>query len=41
MLLLAGACTQSSETETKRVVLTGIDVSKNPGDDFFMYANHI
>jgi putative endopeptidase len=38
-LLLAGACKQASEPDTKRVVLTGIDTSKKPGDDFFMYAN--
>jgi putative endopeptidase len=38
-LLLAGACKQASEPDTKRVVLTGIDASKKPGDDFFMYAN--
>lgn len=30
-------CAQTS----KRVVLTGIDASKKPGDDFFMYANGI
>ncbi len=39
--LLAGACKQASDTDTKRVVLTGIDSSKKPGDDFFAYANHI
>jgi putative endopeptidase len=39
-LLLAGACKQASD-DTKRVVLTGIDASKKPGDDFFTYANHI
>lgn len=38
-LLLAGACNQASDT--KRVVLTGIDSSKKPGDDFFAYANSI
>ncbi len=40
-LLLAGACKQVSDTDAKRVVLTGIDASKKPGDDFFMYANRI
>ncbi|MFD2937333.1 M13 family metallopeptidase [Spirosoma flavum] len=40
-LLLAGACKHVSDTDTKRVVLTGIDTSKKPGDDFFMYANGI
>jgi putative endopeptidase len=39
-LLLAGACKQEA-SETKRVVITGIDTSKKPGDDFFMYANGI
>lgn len=38
-LLLAGACKQASDT--KRVVITGIDASLKPGDDFFMYANGI
>ena len=38
-LLLAGACKQPSEPDTKRVVLSGIDASKKPGDDFFTYAN--
>ena len=41
VLLLAGACKQVSDTDSKRVVLTGIDTSKKPGDDFFMYANGI
>src|SRR6187549_3889083 len=40
-LLLAGACKQVSDTDTKRVVITGIDSSKKPGDDFFSYANSI
>lgn len=40
-LLVAGACTQASETNTKRVVITGIDTSKKPGDDFFTYVNGI
>ncbi|MEP1778805.1 M13 family metallopeptidase [Reichenbachiella sp.] len=40
-VMLATACEQSSDTETKRVVLTGIDTSLQPGDDFFTYANHI
>ncbi|GAB3796955.1 M13 family metallopeptidase [Spirosoma humi] len=38
-LVLAGACKQVSEP--KRVVITGIDKSKKPGDDFFAYANGI
>ncbi|RYF76666.1 MAG: M13 family peptidase [Cytophagaceae bacterium] len=40
-LLLAGACKQNSITNRKRVVITGIDPSQKPGDDFFMYANGI
>jgi putative endopeptidase len=41
MLLVAGACKQASDTDTKRVVITGIDSSKKPGDDFFTYVNGI
>lgn len=40
-LLLAGACQRGSMPATKRVVVSGIDPSKKPGDDFFMYANGI
>ncbi len=40
-LVLTAACKQAPETETRRVVLTGIDATKNPGDDFFTYANGI
>ena len=40
-LLLAAGCKQAADTDTKRVVLTGIDASKKPGDDFFMYVNSI
>ncbi|MBN8825848.1 MULTISPECIES: M13 family metallopeptidase [unclassified Spirosoma] len=38
-LLLAVACKHNSDT--KRVVITGIDTTKKAGDDFFMYANGI
>jgi len=38
-LLLAAGCKQAADKDTKRVVLTGIDASKKPGDDFFMYVN--
>src|SRR6187455_3196421 len=38
-LLLAGACKQAPDT--KRVVITGIDTTKKPGDDFFTYVNGI
>jgi putative endopeptidase len=46
MLLLAVACQRASTPRatiptTKRVVVTGIDASKKPGDDFFTYANGI
>lgn len=40
-LLLAAACRQVFAQNTKRVVLTGIDPTKKPGDDFFAYANSI
>lgn len=40
-LLLAGACKQKQTPDTKRVVITGIDSSKKPGDDFFAYVNSI
>src|SRR5688572_23959594 len=39
VLLLAGACEQASHTE--HIVVTGIDTSKKPGDDFFTFANGI
>ena len=38
-LLFAGACTQTPDT--KHVIITGIDFSKKPGDDFFAYVNSI
>ncbi|WP_439555023.1 M13 family metallopeptidase [Dyadobacter sp.] len=41
ILLAAGACRQKSESGESRVVITGIDSTKKPGDDFFMYANGI
>lgn len=40
-LWIAGACQRVSMPNLKRVVLTGIDASKKPGDDFFSYANSI
>ncbi|GAB3927251.1 M13 family metallopeptidase [Larkinella terrae] len=39
VLLLAGACQHVSET--RRVVITGIDTTRKPGDDFFTYVNGI
>lgn len=40
-LLLTGACKKASDSDDKHVVITGIDQSKKPGDDFFMYVNGI
>ena len=48
-VLLAAACqrhqvpatTSTTASPARRVVLTGVDASKKPGDDFFMYANGI
>lgn len=39
-VVLATACT-SSENDSRRVVITGIDTAKKPGDDFFTYVNGI
>ncbi|GAB4026614.1 M13 family metallopeptidase [Spirosoma koreense] len=41
VLLLAGACQRTATPNIKRVVITGIDASRKPGDDFFSYANGI
>lgn len=45
MLLVIAACQRASipttNSTTNRVVITGIDASKKPGDDFFTYANGI
>lgn len=40
-LLTIGACKQKTESTEQRVVITGIDSTKKPGDDFFTYANGI
>ncbi len=40
-LLLTGACKKASDSDIKHIVITGIDSSKKPGDDFFTYANGI
>ncbi|WP_373515207.1 M13 family metallopeptidase [Persicitalea sp.] len=40
-LFLAAACARNTVPDTNRVVLTGIDATKKPGDDFFTYANGI
>lgn len=41
VLIATAACRQAADTDTKRPVITGIDSSKKPGDDFFTYANGI
>lgn len=41
LLPLAGVCQRASMPTAKRVVVTGIDASKKPGDDFFTYVNRI
>jgi putative endopeptidase len=41
VIVIAASCKQATEAPVRRVVLTGIDTSKNPGDDFFEYANSI
>ena len=40
-LMVASGCNQAFYKDKKRVVLTGVDASRKPGDDFFMYANGI
>jgi putative endopeptidase len=37
----AGACQRVLTPSPQRVVITGIDAAKKPGDDFFTYANGI
>src|SRR6188768_1936787 len=42
VLLLAAACKPApDEKPSKRTVISGIDTSKKPGDDFFSYVNSI
>jgi putative endopeptidase len=41
LLLLAAACNQNIDKATPHVVITGIDSTKRPGDDFFTYVNGI
>ncbi len=41
VLFLAVSCKKTVEIDTKRIVVTGIDSSKKPGDDFFTYVNGI
>ncbi len=40
-LFVLGACNQTPDPKTPHVVVTGIDFSKKPGDDFFTYVNGI
>ena len=40
-LLMAVACQRAAMPTSNRVVVTGIDATKKPGDDFFTYANGI
>jgi putative endopeptidase len=39
VLFIAASCKQ--EAETRRTVITGVDSSRKPGDDFFTYVNGI
>lgn len=41
LLLSVTACNKESAKEANHVVVTGIDSSRKPGDDFFMYVNGI
>lgn len=41
LLVLTAAACNALEKEVKHVVITGIDSSKKPGDDFFTYVNGI
>lgn len=41
LILLTAGCNQNSDKATPHVVITGIDSSKKPGDDFFTYVNGI
>ncbi|HTF21068.1 MAG TPA: M13 family metallopeptidase [Chryseolinea sp.] len=40
-LLVTAACKQASDVDSKRTVISGIDSSRKPGDDFFSYVNNI
>ena len=41
LVVCISACKQPSAKEEKRTVITGIDHTLKPGDDFFMYVNKI
>lgn len=40
-LFLISACKQAKDSDSKRTVISGIDHSRKPGDDFFSYVNSI
>ncbi|RYY48058.1 MAG: M13 family peptidase [Chitinophagaceae bacterium] len=39
LMFLISSCNSKPDTATKKMYLTGIDSTRRPGDDFFMYAN--
>jgi putative endopeptidase len=41
ILSITVACDKNSDKDSKRVVISGIDSTKKPGDDFFAYVNGI
>lgn len=41
LILVVVACNNKSKKEATHVVITGIDSSRKPGDDFFTYVNGI
>lgn len=41
VIILIQSCQQAAEPDNKHVVISGIDTTKKPGDDFFMYANSV
>ncbi|MEJ7646234.1 MAG: M13 family metallopeptidase [Chryseolinea sp.] len=40
-LFLIASCKQASDTAKRRTVISGIDSTRKPGDDFFAYVNQI
>ncbi|RYG44138.1 MAG: M13 family peptidase, partial [Chitinophagaceae bacterium] len=41
VIMLAVSCKQAGDEQPHHVKITGIDSTKKPGDDFFMYVNKI
>lgn len=41
MLLSISSCRQAAPIEERRTIITGIDETRKPGDDFFLYVNKI